>query len=1029
MTFKRILSLVTAVTIFAAGYQPLAIAKDTVSENTREVELMIGLGLMGVDENGDFHSDSPFTRAEMAELIVNTMEYADRYDTLGGGGSFSEKYDAWKFFEGATDYTSYIGEKLAKWEANNASSGETDTGNMSAAEKMENLNIKIYDDVEVNNAAYETINKVTYYGIMNGYDDGKFRPAEYLSSTEAAAVIINLLGYRGTIASMGGYPHGYITIANRVNLKMTNSEEPITRGNLAKLFADALDINLMKLESIGANAIYSDKSDATILSDFMKLSKVEGRVVQNGQTSLTGRSTLSGDGLQVGEKELFVNDKTDYAQKLIGRNVECYYFNSETDRENEVVFAGRRYNREITLNIDDFISYKNNEIKYEYNGRSKSLNLDKNPLYIYNGLAVTNCPESYFDGAQGYITLVSGDNSSTYDLVIIENYRSWFLKRAYENDDKFTVVNALSNSDILEFDVDDIGDKVKIFTSDGSKADISDIKADSVIDVMKNGDIVEIIVSNNVIYDYNVSCIDNQDGLFISNKTNEYEVSKNYTESSSYNKLQAGKAYDIYINSFGKVAYISDVGEDGMKIGYLKKFILDTEGLDDTVYARLIVGDKKSAAYELDEKITFSNNNGTINDKRIKSAKEFYTYLDGVENQAIRYSLNADNKITAVELALDKGIKSTSENRLYVMAESVGDDSDYTYYYADGILGRKVFMEKDTPILVVPSDTQDTSKFRIVDYNSLSKGSRKMTAYGTNQDSPLAAYVLYFDEASATYTEGYEYVVCDVYKMLNEDDEIVTALDVSRRGVNSTLYIAKESDFANGILPISLAVKTTSLGIEQEDYIQPSEGDIISCTTDTANNIMSAALIFDADGRYDANRYKERYEGSSSYNSDDFADFDYDFAWSENGILAGTIGYWYQYVSNTNPFSTDYRNGPVYVGRNNAYGWHMGARRFLLGYVYSVTDNYVTVTTKNLRELGEPMPEGTFGEEFLSETYEINRYWNYVDMDGRNVISGLVSDNPECIKPYKEYGSACSRVLICSGSTAVNEVYIINGNR
>lgn len=1027
MKFKRVLSFITSLTILAGCHTLFASAQELEIENTKEIELMIGLGLMSADENGDFHSDSPFTRADMAKLIVNTMEYSERYDSLGTEDSYSEKYDAWEFFEGATDYTSYIGDKLAKWEAENAESGDLNTSDMTTGEKLERIDIKIFDDVEVSNPEYETINKVSYYGIMNGYEDGKFRPSAYISTMEAAAAVINLLGYRETVPSMGGYPDGYRAIANRVKLKITNSNELITRGQLAKLFADALDINLLKMESIGTNVVYSDKNNATILSDFMKLSKVKDIVVQNGQTSLTGRSTLRGDGLQVGTEKLFVSSRTAYAQKLIGRDVECYYFNSDTDRENEVVYVSRsKKDNEIIFNIEDFISYKDNEIQYESNGRRRSCHIDENPLYIYNGLAVSNCSESFFEGAQGNVILASGDNSSTYNLIIIENYTSKFVKRAYENNNNFTIVNTLLNNDIIEFDVDEIDSKVKIFNADGTTADISDIKSDMVIDVMQNGDIIEIILSDKVIYDYTPSSIQNSEEVLISDGNSEYALSKDYINSSEYNSLKTSFPYDIYINSFGKIAYMANVGDTGMKIGYLKEFAIDER--EELVYARIIIGDRKRASYELEEKISFSNNDGSVENKRIKSYEDFYKYLDNVSNQAVRYSINGENKITAIELALNKGVKSRSENRFYVMAESDGDDSDYNYFYADGTLGRKVYMEKDTPILVVPTDSSDESKFRIVNYTALSKGSRKMTAYGINQDSPLATYVLYFDEAAQAYTEGNEYVVRKVVQAVNEDDEVVTAINVSRRGVESTLYIEPDSDFAKGILPVSLAVKTTAQGINSDDYIKIGKGDIISCTTDTSNNITSAAVIFDADGHYDANRYKERYEGSAGYSSEKFEDFDYDFKYEEEGILAGTIGYWNQYVTNTNPFSTDYKNGPVYTARNNAYGWHMGARRFYLGYIYSVSDNYITVTTKNLRELGEPMPTGNFGEKFLSESYEIGRYWNYVDMSGKYVTSGLVSDNPACIKSYKEYGSTCSRVLVCSGSTAVNEVFIINEN-
>lgn len=1027
MKFKRILSLIIALSILTVSNSVFVSAQETATENTKEIEFMIGLGLMSADENGDFHPDSPFTRAEMAGLAVNTIEYLSNYAELSEGSSYTEKYYPWTFFEGATDFTSYVKDKLNTWEAENAETGEVDTDGMTTSDKLEAIQTKVFDDVEVSSSDYENINKVSYYGIMNGYDDGTFKPSEYITSMEAAAAIINMLGYRQVIPYIGGYPNGYKTIASNIRLSIPGSDKPITRKQMAKLFCDALDINIVTIESIGSTVAYSDKKNATILSEFMKLAKVEGRIVQNGQTSLTGKSTLGGNGLQVGSETLHTNDKTEYAQNLIGRNVECYYFNNDTDRDGEVVYVSRDGNdNEMTIDINDFVSYKNNKIEYDNSGRTKKCNISANPLYIYNGLAVTSCPASLFDGSQGSVTLVSNGNTSTYELIIIENYKSKLVKRAYDNNGTFTIVNTLANNDVITFDTDSVGSKVKIFTADGAVTDTSAITADTVIDVMQNGDVIKIIVSDNVLYDFNAASIRNGDTMTISNGVNEYEVSKDYTSSTAYSAPKANLPYDMYLNSFGKIAYISSVGNSGTKIAYLMEMSIDRN--EEKVYARIVTGDKTVTSYELADKITFSGTDGTVENKKIKSVSDYNSYLANASGQVVRYSVDKENKLSMLELPLNKGVESKSDDRLYVMAESSGDDADYTYYYADGTLGRKVYMEADTPILAVPTGTTDANKYRIVSYTSLTKGSRKMTAYGTNKDSALAKYVLYFDEASQSYTTGDEYIVCDVYDTINEENEIVTAVEVFRRGTKSRLYIPETSDLANGILPVSLAVKKTSQGIEPDDYLTLGKGDVISCTTDMGNNITTAAVIFDADGSYDANRYKDRWEATSGYDADKFVDFNYDFTYLEKGILAGTVGYWNQYISNTNPFSTDYTNGPVYMAKNNAYGWHMGARRFYLGYVYSVADNYVTVTTKNLRELGEPIPEGTYGEEFLVEAYEIGRLWNYADISGKTVTTGMVIDNPDCIKSYKEYGSMCSRVLVCSGSTAVNEVFVINGN-
>lgn len=85
-------------------------------------------------------------------------------------------------------------------------------------------------------------------GFINGNSDGTFLPANNVTYEQALKMIMSLLGYAPVAEELGGYPPGYLKLAN--DLKITNEvsgdlEQPMTRGEIALLINNALDTPLM----------------------------------------------------------------------------------------------------------------------------------------------------------------------------------------------------------------------------------------------------------------------------------------------------------------------------------------------------------------------------------------------------------------------------------------------------------------------------------------------------------------------------------------------------------------------------------------------------------------------------------------------------------------------------------------------------------------------------------------------------------------------------------------------------------------
>lgn len=1011
---RKLLTAVLVLSMFTSALTGLqtAAAEDEGKKYGNYIDIAVGLGLMGVDENGDFHPEDCFTRSEMAELIVDIVEFEQNY-TGGAQKEYSKKYDPWEFYEGATNFA----------ESSGGSAGSA-AGDGSA----------LYKDVPSNSASFEDIKKVSTYGIMNGYD-GMFNPNDNLRTIEALATVVNLLGYSQYAKAVAEYPKGYQDTARRLDLSVSSSGEYITRAQVAKLITDALDTSMLEVVGAkGSDYVISKDQGTTLLNNFFKADKISGRVMQNEITSFTGRSALGKKQVQIENTVLRTNDRSEYVQELIGRNVDCYYFNGDSENDGEIIYCTRsNKNEEMTFPISNFEEYENNRISYSKDNKTYNKTVSVNPHYIYNGVAVTSCPDEYFDGDQGTITLVT-DSSGKYDLIIIESYESWYVDKAYETgSDMYEIVNKLKDKQYMTIDPQDT-QNVRVYTADGNKSEVTSIVKNSVIDVLKNGDYVKIIVSSKRLYDTQIDVVGQEEDItYIKSGNVRYDLAKSYTEGSEYYMPTTGMKYDLYFNSFGNVAYIKNIGSDDFRMGYLTKFVTDDN--EEEVYAKIITKTKTQTTFTLDEKINFSGTDGKLENKKIKSYQEYNTYLKGVGAELIRYKLNEDSKITAIERALEKDVPSESEDRLRVLLVTSKDESDPDYYYhAEGNLGCRAYMGAGTPVLVVPTnpgEVNDINKYQIVTYKELAKGGVTTKVYNLNENSPLAEYVVYYDNAGVSFSEESKLLsVTDLTEVVDEDGEIAYEITGYHFDLGTIkLYYGSDDDLATkGILPYPLAVnQINQSNILDSDYCHIAKGDIILANYDASNRVASAALLYDADGRYDNSQYTDRIKAeiggyvTSEEEVTALIDKMESFTYAEPGILAGTIGYYDKHIKNTNPYMNDLK-GVGAARSSTANRWNMGAQRFLLGYVYKINGDYVTITTKNI--LKDGVPED--GTDFVTEVRERARPWTYMNFEGKDIHTGLIKDDLSQLRSYEDYGSECSQILFYSTSTAGRQGVIIN---
>ncbi len=103
----------------------------------------------------------------------------------------------------------------------------------------------IFPDVPYQHWASGYISTAQKSGYINGYTDGNFGPEDRLTYEQTITILVRGLGYEEIALQVGGYPSGYIQIAQ--NLGITDNTElkigePITRITTAILLINTLQI-------------------------------------------------------------------------------------------------------------------------------------------------------------------------------------------------------------------------------------------------------------------------------------------------------------------------------------------------------------------------------------------------------------------------------------------------------------------------------------------------------------------------------------------------------------------------------------------------------------------------------------------------------------------------------------------------------------------------------------------------------------------------------------------------------------------
>lgn len=545
-----------------------------------------------------------------------------------------------------------------------------------------------FDDVPSSHWASGYINIASGLGVINGDGDGKFRPDDKVSYNEAVKMLVCVLGYDLKAKESGGWPAGYLVCANdlKVSEDVIETSGEASRETVAKLVYNAIDVDYQEKTGYGDNEKYVSVEGKTLMTEKLKVTKVEDTVTETNKTSFAGQGDLKDTEVRIGDtKYLISEDSTIY--DYIGYPVTAYVkYDSKVSKEfSSLVYFTIDFSKlaAITVEPEDIAAATSNYIDvYDDKDNSSSktrYTLESKAFFFVNGIGdvgfdvSTLAPQSNGNASfDGKLIILDKDKDDTIDTLFVEKNETVVVNKVTKTNDGFYITGknkTAAGADVRipakgKFDLED-KDVIVDITKDGKKVDYSEIKEFDVISYAGAGNVHTLKVSS-ATAEGSVDRVTSDDEVVIGDNT--YEYSGNILFDT---QCDAGDKVTLYLDIYGKIAYVekSTTGADN----YVFLMNLGSETtMDDTTYKVSVIDSSNTKEkMNLASKVNFIydgvenvHNNGNPYDSSSLTTADFAAYglMSGnsVVPQLIKISKNSDGEVRSIEVAKDINDEVTS---------------------------------------------------------------------------------------------------------------------------------------------------------------------------------------------------------------------------------------------------------------------------------------------------------------------------------------------------------------------------------
>ena len=738
-------------------------------------------------------------------------------------------------------------------------------------------------------------------GIINGYEDGTFRPDQTVTYAEAIKMIVCSLGY-GPVVDLKLTPwyQGYINVANQIGLTKgaaTLADNGASRGLVAQLISNRKSCK--RLVQTGTDA----SGKPTFTTSNRDIINSEEEYEEEGVVIGVYDNTLRGSEITLTKSQINIDGETytlsddlkdrDDLVNFLGKRVEFVYEGSSKYTVTSIKIAGTNDVEEIS--VEQFDQLDGKTIYYyedpEKDSKAKKFELDDNIYIVYNGYGVPSSDitdefiEDAFDIETGLITFYNNDGDSAMDVAFIENYKTYILNATpTKSNGVYTIVDKNSFEEQLKINEDD-ATVYRVTTADGSpaKGSMSNLTSKSVVSIaqpLNRTAGTTIMVSTATVSGSITSMDEDYEEIEISSKT--------YTVAPYFRKLlekdektysfKVGSNVKLYLDYLGRIVS-SEINVSSDPYAYLMGCELEDGKMDGAVRIKLLNESGKWMIYPLRDTVRINGKSyeqSDVPDVLAKSAG----YINNRETTDPEYDVNA-------ETAQLIKFKTTTSGGTTVVSEisTIGENNDgdinlahhASYDTAKKLKckksgsttsfvdenGKTVFtLNSTTKVFMVPADRKagDTAYKKVSNSYFANDSNFFVEAYDLPDNGLTAKAVVYYREAgndatvNTIYAATPSYIITDIRDSRN--DEGVDCYKVTVTEIGKALY-NEDGEEANRVI-VYTEDKTMMKGYKV--------GDIIRYTS-TDDIIDQVELVYDGEDLLlgDGSHYKKDYDGTTNY--------------------------------------------------------------------------------------------------------------------------------------------------------------------
>lgn len=701
-----------------------------------------------------------------------------------------------------------------------------------------------YYDVPQTHYAYDAIGMLTDMGILSGTGSSLFKPDDPIEAAAAYKILLAMLGYEEIAVNKGGYPIGYLTTAQEVNIASGNGGY-LTRGDMLITLSRALTAEMLVQITYSENGMnrFEVSENDTMLSVYRDVYYKKGilygaEMINIGAGALNEKNEVLIDGV-IYECDFSLSDK-------IGEQIRFYAYINEKNDERKILWVKETGKTDVLYLTEEEISgFDKNTFTLSYyasGNKASKINLDRGITVIYNGREVTKNIDEVLSEGNYSIKLLSMENE--YDTAIV---------KSYEN----IVADSIDSTNMVIYDKASPGNFVKLDESlydylvikqAGSEITFAEIAAGFVLSVAVSKDerYAEVIVTNIKVSGTLSSAENTGDGVNVVIDGKKYYMPGKTLE----DMPQIGLTVTLFTDRLGYGAYIETV-TGSHYAAYVVRTVIEGSGLDNVLKIKLFTQDKEM-------KILSCAKSVVADGERIKNDPEeinkIFTENNEFKPQLVLIETDSEGKISKIDTSNVRKDAESEENTL-----SLSFASESLPWKWIGHLGQRAVLDDNTIIFEVPVNLQEAEDddFRIRKKAELIHDSYYQSeGYRTTIRNDFEEYVVVTSTGSTDFDESLPVVFEGIVSMLDEEGNTVEGLSGKQGSVDVVLPSDGKLSFSSKNLTRGMLVrpfinnknKVTSIEVLFEPskigtYNTPGQfnaryGVIVGYVNDVIGNIM-----------------------------------------------------------------------------------------------------------------------------------------------------------------------------------------------